>query len=51
MNTLHRLKEPSARLIGGFLLSMQAVFGVPFLLTIMASLRHWDGWFLPKNPR
>jgi hypothetical protein len=48
---IHRLKEPGARLIAGLLVSIQAVMGVPFLLTIMGSIRHWDGWNYPKNPR
>jgi|HubBroStandDraft_6_1064221.scaffolds.fasta_scaffold00109_13 hypothetical protein len=51
MNTLYKLKEPSARLLAGFLLSMQAVIGVPFLLTIVGSVRHWGTWFHPKDPR
>jgi hypothetical protein len=51
MNTLHKLKEHSARLTAGFLLSLQAVMGVPFLLTLVGSVRHWGAWFYPKNPR
>jgi hypothetical protein len=51
MNTLDELKEHSARLTAGFLLSLQAVMGVPFLMTMFQSLRHWGTWFPPKNPR
>jgi hypothetical protein len=51
MNTIDELKEHSARLTAGFLLSLQAVMGVPFLLTMVESVRHWSAWFSPKNPR
>jgi hypothetical protein len=51
MDTLHKLKGPTARLVGGFLMALQAVMGMPFLLTMVGSVRHWGGWFNPRNPR
>ena len=51
MNAIPKLKDHSARLTAGFLLSLQALIGVPFLLTIVGSVRHWGAWFSPKNPR
>jgi len=49
MNTLDKLKEPAGRLITGLLVSIQAVIGVPFLLTMVGNIRHWNGWFHPKD--
>jgi hypothetical protein len=51
MNTLHKLKQPSARLVASFLLALQATMGVPFLLTIVGSFRHCGAWFNFRNPR
>ena len=51
MSTLHKLKQPATHLMGSVLLAVQAVIGIPFLLTLVRSVRHWDAWFSPKNPR
>ena len=51
MDKLHKLKKPATHLIGGFLLALQAVMGVPFLLTIVGSVRRWDVLFYTKKPR
>jgi hypothetical protein len=48
---MNKVMKHSAGLIAGFLLSVQAVMGVPFLLTMVGSVRHWGAWFYPKNPR
>jgi hypothetical protein len=51
MNTLQRLKQPAVLTIAGFLMSLQVVMGMPFLLTMVGNVRHWGGWFNPRNPR
>ncbi|MFZ0284238.1 MAG: hypothetical protein WAL32_03325 [Terriglobales bacterium] len=51
MKTLYKMKEPAARATGLLLLAVQAAMGMPFLLTIVGSLRHWGAWFYPRNPR
>jgi hypothetical protein len=50
MNTLHKLKAPASHFVGSFLLALQAVMGVPFLLTSIRSSRFW-GIFYSKIPR
>lgn len=51
MNALHKLKGPASHFVESFLLSLQAVMGVPFLLMSIRSSRFWDVLFYSKNPR
>jgi hypothetical protein len=50
MKTIHKLKEPTTRATALLLLALQAAIGMPFLLTLVGSVRHW-WWFGPRNPR
>ena len=51
MNTLHKFKGPASHFFGSFLLALQAVMGMPFLLTSLRNSRFWDMFFYSKNPR
>jgi len=49
MNALHKLKGPASHFVESFLLAIQAVMGMPFLLTSIRSSRFWGVLFYPKN--
>jgi hypothetical protein len=51
MNALHRFKVPASQFVGSFLLALQAVLGVPFLLTSIRSPRFWSVFFFSKGAR
>jgi hypothetical protein len=51
MKTLHKLKRPASHFVGSFLLALQAVMGMPFLLSSIRSSRFWGMFLFSKGPR
>jgi hypothetical protein len=51
MKTLHKFKKPASHLVGTFLLALQAVMGMPFLLTSIRTSRFWGMFFFSKGSR